>query len=368
MLELGAGAGLPSLISAHLSAKRVVVTDYPDADLITNLSYNIEACAPSLPIVAKGYLWGADSSPLIEEVKPDEAFDVLILADLLFNHSEHGKLVQTVTKSLKKNGTALVFFTPYRPWLLEKDLAFFDLARENGLIVEKVLEKVMEKVMFEEDPGVRSFLGRNFPLVLTILFLGRTSAPNRLRLRDEMGINTDRQGQSFDYGSQLVTCLLRICMHLRVISYVRRLRLHRHCNQSLARSSQAGLGKPFTSRQGLRDHLEVHHPYPQDLRPYHPCLQDRHAGLRADRHGVLDHPFPYLLEDRPYHPNQIVRRVEKVHQILRSNGHHRILDDRRIPGDHRSCHHPFPWNHRHSRLEVDHSFVGRSLVVVEEDP
>ncbi|KAH0399505.1 hypothetical protein KCU89_g6139, partial [Aureobasidium melanogenum] len=96
VLELGAGAGLPSLISAHLSAKRVVVTDYPDADLITNLSYNIEACAPSLPIVAKGFLWGADTSALIEEVKPDEAFDVLILADLLFNHSEHQKLVQTV--------------------------------------------------------------------------------------------------------------------------------------------------------------------------------------------------------------------------------------------------------------------------------
>ncbi|KER00639.1 hypothetical protein AUEXF2481DRAFT_551 [Aureobasidium subglaciale EXF-2481] len=153
VLELGAGAGLPSLISAHLSAKQVVVTDYPDADLIDNLSHNIDTCAPSLPIVAKGYLWGADTSTLIEKVKPDDGFDVLILADLLFNHSEHGKLLQTVQQSLKKDGTALVFFTPYRPWLLEKDLAFFDLARENGFIVDKVLEKVMDKVMFEEDPG-----------------------------------------------------------------------------------------------------------------------------------------------------------------------------------------------------------------------
>ncbi|TIA49918.1 hypothetical protein D6C77_09411 [Aureobasidium pullulans] len=153
VLELGAGAGLPSLISAHLSAKRVVVTDYPDAELIANLSYNIDACAAKLPIVAKGYLWGADASTLIDEVKPEEGFDVLILADLLFNHSEHGKLVQTVKNSLKKDGTALVFFTPYRPWLLEKDLAFFDLAKENGLVVDKVLEKVMDKVMFEEDPG-----------------------------------------------------------------------------------------------------------------------------------------------------------------------------------------------------------------------
>lgn len=59
--------------------------------------------------------------------------------------------------ALKRESTsvALVFFTPYRPWLLQKDLAFFDLAQNAGFMVEKVLEKVMERVMFEEDPGVR---------------------------------------------------------------------------------------------------------------------------------------------------------------------------------------------------------------------
>jgi nicotinamide N-methyltransferase len=139
-----------------LSAKRVVVTDYPDADLIANLSHNIATCASSKPLVAKPYLWGADASTLIDQVKPEEGFDVLILADLLFNHSEHAKLVDSVRQTLKPDGSALVFFTPYRPWLLHKDLAFFDLAKEKGFIVEKVLEKVMDKVMFEQDPGVRT--------------------------------------------------------------------------------------------------------------------------------------------------------------------------------------------------------------------
>jgi EEF1A N-terminal glycine/lysine methyltransferase len=46
-----------------------------------------------------------------------------------------------------------VFFTPYRPWLYEKDMAFFELVREAGLSVEKVLERKMEKVMFDKDPG-----------------------------------------------------------------------------------------------------------------------------------------------------------------------------------------------------------------------
>ncbi len=86
----------------------------------------------------------------------NDGFDTLILADLLFNHSEHGKLVLTVTSALKKcpDAVALVFFTPYRPWLLQKDLAFFELAEARGLIVTKMYEQVLDEVMFPNDPGV----------------------------------------------------------------------------------------------------------------------------------------------------------------------------------------------------------------------
>ena len=45
VLELGAGAGLPSIVCAVLGARKVVVTDYPDADLVDNLSFNIRQCA-----------------------------------------------------------------------------------------------------------------------------------------------------------------------------------------------------------------------------------------------------------------------------------------------------------------------------------
>jgi nicotinamide N-methyltransferase len=44
VLELGAGAGLPSLVCALNGASQVVVTDYPDAELVENLQYNIEHC------------------------------------------------------------------------------------------------------------------------------------------------------------------------------------------------------------------------------------------------------------------------------------------------------------------------------------
>lgn len=164
VLELGAGAGLPSLVAAINGAKQVVVTDYPDAELIENLQLNIQQCdqlSSPCNIVASGYLWGADTSELKRNLpiaEQNAGYDLLILADLLFNHSEHKKLLTSVQQTLRRSPTsqALVFFTPYRPWLYEKDLTFFDLARHGGFEVEKILETVMPKVMFEEDPGVRS--------------------------------------------------------------------------------------------------------------------------------------------------------------------------------------------------------------------
>ncbi len=182
VLELGAAAGVPSMISSKLGAKKVVVTDYPDNSLIENLAWNIEHCDSSpqengdwekkpLPnIVAEGYLWGADPALLLAHLPvPEEGFDVLILADLLFNHSEHTKLVNSVQQTLsKRDGSkALVFFTPYRPWLYENDMNFFKLADEAGFDVEKVLEQKMDKVMFEEDRGDEELRRTVFGYVIT---------------------------------------------------------------------------------------------------------------------------------------------------------------------------------------------------------
>lgn len=159
VLELGAGAGLPGLICALNGAKRVLVTDYPDADLVDNLSYNIEHCVPEqlrYNITAQGYLWGNNTDTLKSALDDcDDGFDLLILADILFNHSEHEKLVRTLQQTQRKNpdSRALVFFTPYRPWLLQKDLRFFELAQAGGFVVEKLFEHIMDKVMFPEDPG-----------------------------------------------------------------------------------------------------------------------------------------------------------------------------------------------------------------------
>jgi nicotinamide N-methyltransferase len=118
--------------------------------------------AYSTNIFTQGFLWGASMEHLTSHlpVGNRSGFHVLILADVVFNHSEHAKLVQSIRDTLRQDGTAFVWFSPYRPWLLEKDLAFFPLAEANGLVVEKMFEKVMAKPLFENDPGVRciSFL------------------------------------------------------------------------------------------------------------------------------------------------------------------------------------------------------------------
>ena len=79
----------------------------------------------------------------------------MILADLVFNHSEHPKLIATVQRTLKRSSEskALVFFTPHRPWLLKKDLDFLELAKQAGLRVEPILQKLMDRPMYEEDRG-----------------------------------------------------------------------------------------------------------------------------------------------------------------------------------------------------------------------
>jgi nicotinamide N-methyltransferase len=96
----------------------------------------------------------------LPESERAQGFHTLILADLLFNHSEHEKLVKSIRETLRRGPecVALVFFTPYRPWLLMKDMDFFRLANENGFKVNPVLEKIMEKVLFEKDRGVSTTL------------------------------------------------------------------------------------------------------------------------------------------------------------------------------------------------------------------
>lgn len=164
VLELGAASGLPSLVAGILGASKVVMTDFPDPDLVANMQKNIDECGATVEphghiektVDAAGFVWGADVDPLLARLAPgSKGFDVLILADLLFRHNEHGALVKTIREAMRRGSesAAYVFFTSYRPWKRDLDMKFFDVAREAGFEVERVEERKLDKPLFENDPG-----------------------------------------------------------------------------------------------------------------------------------------------------------------------------------------------------------------------
>ncbi|KAG0168434.1 nicotinamide n-methyltransferase [Apophysomyces sp. BC1034] len=170
VLELGAGGALPSLMTAVNGANKVVVTDYPDAELIDNIRYNAEAnlSADRLASIAvEGFVWGTSTTKVQQHLPKGQKFDVIILSDLVFNHSQHHALLRTCQELLvPKTGRVYVFYTHHRPHLAHRDVEFFEIAQRPVTDVDpddrdevgygfKVDHFLVEKmhVMFEEDPG-----------------------------------------------------------------------------------------------------------------------------------------------------------------------------------------------------------------------
>ncbi|KAF9651011.1 hypothetical protein BDM02DRAFT_3154581 [Thelephora ganbajun] len=160
VIELGAGGGLPGIVAALNGADTVVLTDYPDDALIENLQYNVNrnlSRSPKSRVFVKGYVWGRPVTHLLE-LLPDEivGFDVILMSDLIFNHSQHDALLRSclllyTTATHCSPPTLLVFFTHHRPHLATRDMDFFEKAKASW-IAEEVVRKAYQP-MFENDPG-----------------------------------------------------------------------------------------------------------------------------------------------------------------------------------------------------------------------
>lgn len=168
VLELGAAGALPSVIAGLIGAKRVVATDYPDADLIDNIKHNVQNLEN---VSVEGYIWGNPYDDIIKHFAGDDdgqKFQLIILSDLVFNHTEHDKLLKTTKDLLSRDGKALVVFSPHRPHLLDADLNFFKKAEEEyDFNVEKI-EMVNWKPMFEGDAGPVEVRSRIYAYYLTL--------------------------------------------------------------------------------------------------------------------------------------------------------------------------------------------------------
>lgn len=158
MLELGAGGGLPSLVAGCAGAEKVVITDYPEESLLDNLRWNVREntrilrsarCGTDLSahVSVEGHLWGKDTASL------GKGYDILILSDLIFNHSQHIALLYSSEALITPHsGRAYVFHSHHLPQYYLRDLGFFTLAAERGWRVTRVV-KEHRGVMFTEDKG-----------------------------------------------------------------------------------------------------------------------------------------------------------------------------------------------------------------------
>ncbi|KAF8501202.1 nicotinamide N-methyltransferase [Gautieria morchelliformis] len=171
VLELGAGAGLPSLVAALCGARKVMLTDYPDEQLLENLKINVENNIPSeirRGVQVQGYVWGRSIGTVLSDSDGSlEKFDLILMSDLIFNHSQHEALLQSAesciaqsrsdadldfASSPSKTPCVLVFYTHHRPHLAERDLEFFRKAKARGWTCEQIITERFEP-MFPEDPG-----------------------------------------------------------------------------------------------------------------------------------------------------------------------------------------------------------------------
>ncbi|KAH6908819.1 nicotinamide N-methyltransferase [Coprinopsis sp. MPI-PUGE-AT-0042] len=171
VLELGAGGALPSLVAAKNDAQFVVITDYPDTSLIDNIEYNVKdnlAEEERRKVLAKGYIWGQATASLLDSAESATGkrnFDLVILSDLVFNHSQHDALLTTcenvitppsatvgVPEDQHTQPCVLVFYSHHRPHFAHRDMEFFSKAEQRGWKVEKVVEEKFP-VMFPEDSG-----------------------------------------------------------------------------------------------------------------------------------------------------------------------------------------------------------------------
>lgn len=132
ILEVGAGAGLPSLVSAAMGASFVCATDFPDEHLLSQLRANFVESSlgeDGKNWAVEGLAWG---EPAPAGVLARAPYDVIVCAECLWMPEAHGALLRTLKELIAPDGRVFCAWAHHTrsPRGRGREAAFFHLAAE----------------------------------------------------------------------------------------------------------------------------------------------------------------------------------------------------------------------------------------------
>jgi len=139
LIELGAGAGLPSiLIAKSYPHVHVVASDFPDPLLIRTLRENVARNDASANCSVIPHAWGTDPSALLPVA------DIVLAADTLWNPELHAAQLRTTCAVLTRTPAARAHFVAGMHtgrYTLE---SFLRMAGEAGLELVEAIEREVQ--------------------------------------------------------------------------------------------------------------------------------------------------------------------------------------------------------------------------------
>jgi nicotinamide N-methyltransferase len=167
VLELGAAAGIPSILCARMGAL-VTASDYPDEDLIRKLTMNMEKNIPDRKWRVVGHVWGEANDDLIP---CSQKFDYILMADTLWMRHQHANLLSDLRQLLAPNGKILgvcglhsgkdcidAFFRDCQQDFKIESFVPTLIPIGNGFCIEKEWEIVNESLVVDTIPERNRFL------------------------------------------------------------------------------------------------------------------------------------------------------------------------------------------------------------------